>query len=127
MNQFGCQLIRVSGGRKNIAQYLRTGTERGSNIKPVMAKFSWPLHIPEDNFCSQVLFQNQRRCEVMRESIPQRAMEQQPQALVECTDQSFDRSGSLVNKNLRGTGDDDGQDAVGYQKVASSNLVARCS
>ena len=40
MNQLGCQLTRVGGGRKNIAQYLRTGTERGSNIKPVMAKFS---------------------------------------------------------------------------------------
>ena len=71
MNQFGCQLIRVSVGRKNIAKYLRTGTERGNNIKPVMAKFSWPLHIPEDNFCSQVP-SNQRGCEVMRESIPQR-------------------------------------------------------
>ena len=31
MNQLGCQLIRVGGGRKNIAQYLRTGTEKGSN------------------------------------------------------------------------------------------------
>ena len=34
-----CQLIRVDGERKNIDQYLRTGTERGSNIKPVMTKF----------------------------------------------------------------------------------------
>ena len=28
------------GGRKNIAQYLRPGTERGRNIKLVIAKFS---------------------------------------------------------------------------------------
>ena len=36
-------------------------------------------------------------------------------------------TGSLVNEDFLRIGDNDGQSAVCYQKVASSNLVARCS
>ena len=63
---------------------------------------------------------------MMRESTPQRETEQ-PQALVQRHGPEFDMSGSLVNEDSLGTGDNDGQSVVCYQKVASSNLVARCS
>ena len=63
----------------------------------------------------------------MRESTPQRETAQQPQALVQHHVPEFDRSGSLVNEDYPGADDNDGQSVVCYQKVASSNLVARCS
>ena len=61
----------------------------------------------------------------MRENTPQRSSNHR--RWCSATHQSFDRLGSLVNGDLCGTGDDDGQNVVSYQKVASSNLVARCS
>ena len=104
---------------------LRTGTERGSNIKPAMTKsvdYFTLQKITSDLRSSS----NQRRCAVMRESTLNGKRGSNHRRWSSATHQSFEPSGSLMNGDLRGTGEDAGQNAVGYQKVASCNLVARC-
>ena len=45
-----CQLMKVGGGHKNIAQYLRTRTERGSNHQTSDGQIQLTIHTSEDNF-----------------------------------------------------------------------------